>query len=93
MLTYEEASGSSPDSTRIADPPAVEQVRPTLDGEEPGVLDGTCTDCEEMLIVDCRADLGPAQWVEHKLSSLLNGGPLPVSHARMRRHWGTRNHC
>jgi len=43
--------------------------------------------------VDHRADLGPAQWVEHKLNSLLNGGPLPISHARMLSQLGTRSHC
>jgi hypothetical protein len=34
---------------------------------------------EEVLVVDSRARLTPAQMVERKLIGLLRGGPLPVS--------------
>lgn len=34
---------------------------------------------EETLVVDARAGLTPAQMVEQKLASLLQGTPLPVS--------------
>jgi hypothetical protein len=38
---------------------------------------------EEMLIIDGRANLGPAQLVENKLSNLLRSSLLPVSHVRL----------
>jgi hypothetical protein len=38
---------------------------------------------EEVLIVDARALLTPAQMVERKLISLLKDKLLPVSHVRM----------
>ena len=38
---------------------------------------------EEMLVPDVRADLSPAQSVERKLTSLLRGGSVPVSHIRL----------
>ena len=47
-------------------------------------------DSEEVLIVDDRANLGPAELVEHKLSSLLHSALLPVSHARMATLCGRR---
>jgi hypothetical protein len=40
-------------------------------------------DAEETLIVDCRADLRPAQMVELKLRALLRGKALQVSHIQM----------
>jgi hypothetical protein len=36
-------------------------------------------DAEEILIMDARAQLSPAQMVEQKLLSLLEGRPLPFS--------------
>ena len=50
-------------------------------------------DSEEVLIVDNRAGLGPADLVEHKLSSLLQRALLPVSHARMATLCGRRRPC
>jgi hypothetical protein len=55
--------------------------------------DGVCPECEETLIADHRASLGPAQWVEHKLSTLLGGALPPVSHVRMLAQLGRRSHC
>jgi hypothetical protein len=47
-----------------------------LTGSEPGsVAEG-----EEVLVVDTRGQLRPAEMVERKLVNLLRGGPLPVSH-------------
>jgi hypothetical protein len=40
---------------------------------------------DEVLIPDDRASLSPAQLVERKLSLLLRGGTVPVSHLRMNR--------
>ncbi len=40
---------------------------------------------EETLITDARAGLSPAQMVERKLISLLNGRPLRMSHVGARR--------
>jgi len=92
MLTYQDGSGS--DSLSHAPrSPAAEPLRPMGGLSEPAPVDGACGECEEMLIVDHRANVGPAEWVEHKLSSLLNGASLPVSHARLRAHLGTRSHC
>lgn len=34
---------------------------------------------EEMLVVDVRGNLTPAQMVERKLLGLLRGAPMPVS--------------
>ncbi len=81
MVTYEDASGST--SRRPAVP--VDDSLLTQDGAR--------SECEEMLIVDHRANVGPAQQVEHKLSTLLGGAVLPVSHARMLTQLGNRNHC
>jgi hypothetical protein len=38
---------------------------------------------DEVLVPDVRAELSPAQSVERKLTSLLNGGAVPVSHLRL----------
>jgi hypothetical protein len=38
---------------------------------------------EEVLVTDPRAALTPAQMVEQKLLSLLEGRPLPVSQVRV----------
>jgi hypothetical protein len=40
---------------------------------------------DEVLVPDDRASLSPAQFVERKLSLLLRGGTVPVSHLRMNR--------
>ena len=55
--------------------------------------DGNLFECEEVLIPDHRANVGPAQQVENKLSTLLGGSLLPVSHVRMLAMLGNRSHC
>jgi len=39
---------------------------------------------EESLVIDDRCDLSPAQMVETKLTRVLGGSTLPVSHLQMR---------
>jgi len=46
---------------------------------------------EEILIVDGRACVSPAQSVERKLGSLLNTAPLPLSQMRVT-HSGRGHH-
>ena len=41
---------------------------------------------EETLIPDQRAELSPAQSVEHRLAVLLKDAAVPVSHVRMASH-------
>jgi hypothetical protein len=44
----------------------------------------------EVLIPDSRAELSPAQSVERKLTSMLRGATIPVSHIRLARLCGKR---
>jgi hypothetical protein len=46
---------------------------------------------EETLVLDRRAELGPAQMVELKLRNLLRGKALPVSHIQMVNSLRSRN--
>jgi hypothetical protein len=39
---------------------------------------------EESLVIDDRCDMSPAQMVETKLTRVLGGSTLPVSHLQMR---------
>jgi hypothetical protein len=50
-------------------------------------------DPEETLVVDARAGLRPAQWVEHKLCGLLKSELLPVSQVRLTAPTCSREHC
>jgi hypothetical protein len=43
-------------------------------------LPGSAADGQEVMVVDTRGQLRPAEMVERKLVHLLRGGPLPVSH-------------
>lgn len=47
-------------------------------------------DAVETLIPDSRADVSPAQSVERKLTSMLRGASIPVSHIRLSRLCGKR---
>ena len=94
MLTHQDAAGRndlSPSAPTPFGPEALCLV--PLGGVAPLSQEDSEYECEEMLIVDHRANLGPAQLVEHKLSTLLGGALLPVSHVRMLTHLGNRNHC
>ena len=42
----------------------------------------------ELLIPDSRADLSPAQSVERKLTHILRGASIPVSHIRLSKRCG-----
>jgi hypothetical protein len=44
----------------------------------------------ETLVPDSRAELSPAQSVERKLTSMLRGAAIPVSHIRLARLCGKR---
>jgi hypothetical protein len=50
-------------------------------------------EADEVLIVDGRANLGPAQQVENKLSVLLRGSAISVSHVRMTALSCSRRSC
>jgi hypothetical protein len=45
---------------------------------------GSSASPEESLVIDDRCDLSPAQMVETKLTRVLGGATLPVSHLQMR---------
>jgi hypothetical protein len=47
-------------------------------------------DAIEILVPDARAELSPAQSVERKLTSMLRGATIPVSHIRLARLCGKR---
>jgi hypothetical protein len=64
-----------------------ERVRSEMFGEDGQDM------CEEVLIDDHRANFGPAELVEHKLSTLLGGTWLPVSHMGVQSLQGSRSHC
>ncbi len=86
---------TNPDPSRNDEPfsspkPYAAVDAPSADADD---ADGRPFECEEVLIVDHRANLGPAQQVENKLSTLLGGSLLPVSHVRMLSMLGNRGHC
>ena len=93
MFTYQDAMESGAPVHSIAESP-LDAVRPVGPDADPAAfLEANRPECEEMLIVDRRAELGPAQWVENKLNTMLGGAPAPVSHSRMLSQLGTRSHC
>lgn len=47
------------------------------------VAEAVRRDAVEVLIPDSRADLSPAQSVEHKLTHMLRGAAIPMSHIRL----------
>ncbi len=49
------------------------------------VVDAARRDAVEVLVPDSRAELSPAQSVENKLTSMLRGTAIPVSHIRLAR--------
>jgi hypothetical protein len=48
---------------------------------------------EEMLVVDARSQMCPAQMVENKLRGLLKSGSLPVSNVQLGSVGEGRRHC
>jgi hypothetical protein len=57
--------------------------RPASRFERPDPI--TTSGHEEVLVIDDRTALRPAQMVESKLTRVLQGASLPVSHLQMRR--------
>ncbi len=53
---------------------------------------GPSLEAEETLVVDARAEMRPAQWVEHKLVSLRKCG-LALSQLRLAASHAGRQHC
>ena len=53
-----------------------------------GRIRSTSPSAGEVLIPDSRADVSPAQSVERKLTNILRGGSIPVSHIRLSRRCG-----
>lgn len=60
-------------------PPLEEAFSPELGMEAASQPKERGTEAEEILVIDARAHLTPAQAVERKLVSLLEGRPLPFS--------------
>ncbi len=89
MTTYQENSDLAPRYS-IADSALNEGAPSGLFEDD---LSEDRQDCEEVLITDHRAHFGPAELVEHKLSTLLGGAWLPVSHMRIQPLQGSRSHC
>jgi hypothetical protein len=69
-------------------------ARPAAPPDDAVLLGSTrVPESEEVLIVDGRANLGPAQLVENKLSNMLRSSPVPVSHVRLTALCGGRRSC
>jgi hypothetical protein len=79
LLTESLRAGSAIDLTAGS----VTEVRPPVTPRLPTNRLAPVLAAEEDLVPDQRADLTPAQSVERKLSVLLRGGSIPVSHLRM----------
>ena len=56
----------------------------TRESDRPGLSRFSATVPEESLVIDGRSRLTPAQVVEGKLMTLLQGASLPVSHLQTR---------
>lgn len=78
MMNPHVSQTSSPEPAQVARDVAHEAGSPELSPAAP----------EEALVVDARAQMGPAQFVERKLLSLLKSRPLPVSHLNLT--WAAR---
>jgi hypothetical protein len=94
MLTYQETAAVREAGFSLEDTSFDERVRSEVFGDDLTLSrQDNSQEYEEVLIADNRANLGPAELVEHKLSTLLGGAWLPVSHMRMQPLQGSRNHC
>jgi hypothetical protein len=94
MLTYQETSDFRETGYSLEDTSFDERVRSEVFGNDLTLSqqDGS-HECEEVLIADHRANFGPAELVEHKLSTLLGGAWQPVSHMGVQSLQGSRSHC
>jgi hypothetical protein len=76
--------------------PTIDSIRNKADGTWIAAQRGAGSvvisprDAIEILVPDARADLSPAQSVERKLTSMLRGATIPVSHIRLARMCGKR---
>ncbi len=94
MLTYQETYEGNESSYSLAEADFNNSVRSEVLGDDfPSSQQDDGNECEEILIADHRASFGPAELVEHKLSTLLQGAWLPVSHMRIQPLQGSRSHC
>jgi hypothetical protein len=94
MLTYQETSAARESGYSLEDTSFDERVRSEVFGDDLTLSQQDVSqECEEVLIDDNRANLGPAELVEHKLCTLLGGACLPVSHMRIQPLQGARSHC
>jgi hypothetical protein len=91
MLTYQETSEGIESGFSLTESDFNERVRSEVFGDD--LTTSQQDECEEVLIDDHRANFGPAELVEHKLSTLLGGAWLPVSHRLIQPLQGTRSHC
>ena len=73
------------DGTILSTPGATQTGRSTRVHDRLGMdsLAATASP-EESLVIDDRCDVSPAQMVETKLTRVLGGAMLPVSHLQMR---------
>ena len=94
MTTYQENPELGTPPYSLAESELTGSLRPELFEEDFSSLEESVTsDGEEVLIADHRANFGPAELVEHKLSTLLRGAWMPVSHMRLQPLQGSRSHC
>jgi len=83
-------SFSAKDETNVVSSPRsfeaspLEGLKHDRDHESRGLTRISAPVPEESLVIDDRSELTPAQMVESKLVSLLQGATLPVSHLQMR---------
>ncbi len=79
---------SKEETNLVHSPPALnsghESLKQERDHEGRGLTRISASAPEESLVIDDRSELTPAQMVESKLVSLLQGATLPVSHLQMR---------
>lgn len=76
--------GFTRDFTREAAPATASLTGADRELERPGVSRFSAVVPEESLVEDGRSRVTPAQMVESKLMTLLQGSSLPVSHLQMR---------
>jgi hypothetical protein len=94
MLTYQETSKVRESGYSLEDTNFDERVRSEVFGDDLTLSQPDAShECEEVLIDDHRANFGPAELVEHKLSTLLGGAWQPVSHMGIQPLQGSRSHC
>jgi len=82
--TFSTKSGSSIVAAQRATDAAPHEYSGARDFDRLAVSRYSASVPEESLVIDDRSAVTPAQMVETKLMSLLQGSSLPVSHLQMR---------